>query len=286
MSTSVPDLSQQQPFSSPRDNSVNQNGACPNRNWQKSCRLRQNVGNGERIASTSAGAILLLQGVKRRDLLGAIIAAFGAGLVYRGATGHCSMYQSLGIDTASKTNSTTPPAKTAGTHIVQSFLINKSPEELYSYWRSFENLPRFMTHLESVQILSEERSHWTAKAPSIIGGQIEWDAEITADEPNSSIAWRSLPGGGVEHHGSIRFTRAPGDRGTKVQVMLDYQPPAGQIGRWVAKLFGEEPDQQIREDLRNFKRIMETGEIPTIEGQSRGKCLGKLRRTIESAVTS
>jgi uncharacterized membrane protein len=135
--------------------------------------------------------------------------------------------------------------------------------------------------LKSVQVLSDGRSHWVAKAPSIIGGQVEWDAEITADEPSSKIAWRALPGGDVEHTGSIQFSRAPGDRGTKVRIDLEYQPPAGQIGRWVAKIFGEEPDQQIRDDLRNFKRMMEIGEVLTTIGQPKGTCTGNGTRYTE-----
>ena len=233
-----------------------------------------NVGRGERFVSGAAGSILVVQGLARRDLVGLLIAGFGGALAYRGASGHCGIYERLGVDTAhqdGRTKRQTP----RGTHVVYSILIDKSPEELYAYWRRLENLPNIMTHLKSVRVIDDRRSHWIAKAPRIIGGQVEWDAEITADETNSLIAWRALPGGDVEHRGSVQLVRALGDRGTAIRVDLDYQPPAGQLGRWVAKLLDEEPNQQVRDDLRNFKRVMEIGEVPTIIGQSRGTCGGR-----------
>jgi uncharacterized membrane protein len=228
---------------------------------------KTNVGQTERIVSLAAGSILALLGIGRRDALGLLIGGVGGGLLYRGATGHCHTYKALGIDT-------TDGETGGGIEVSESFLIDKSPEELYAYWRNFENLPQIMSHLESVQVMQDGRSHWVASAPAIVGGKVEWDAEITADEPYSRIEWRSLPGSIVEHRGSVRFRRAPGDRGTAVRVEMEYSPPAGRLGHWVAKLFGEAPDQQIREDLRNFKRVMEIGEVLTIAGQPRGSCLG------------
>jgi uncharacterized membrane protein len=250
-------------------------GSPSNRRTQSS--QHRNVSEGERMVSAAAGAILALQGLARRDITGVLIATVGGALVYRGATGHCSMYQTLGVNTAQE-GVGRQRESSAGVHIVESFLINKSPEELYSFWRNFENFPQFMSHLESVQKIDDKRSHWVAKAPMIYGGSVEWDAEITADEPNSRIAWRAMPEGDVQHQGSVRFQRALGDRGTMVHVDLDYHPPAGQVGRWVAKLFGEEPEMQIRDDLRKVKRLMEVGEVPTIEGQPRGTCMGRGRR--------
>jgi len=121
-----------------------------------------------------------------------------------------------------------------------------------------------------------------ADAPSIAGGSVSWDAEITHDEPNRFIAWRSLPGSQVEMVGAIRFARALGDRGTEVHVFINYIPPAGIIGHAIATLFGESPRRQMRYDLQNFKRLMETGEIPTTKGQPRGTCSGqgKIQETI------
>ena len=141
----------------------------------------------------------------------------------------------------------------------KSVTINRSPEEVYRFWRDFQNLPRFMSHLESVQVMSEKRSHWVAKAPA--GMQVEWDAEIIEDRPNQLIAWHSLEGADVDNSGVVRFERAPGGRGTEVRVQLQYDPPGGKIGAAIAKLFGEEPEQQIKGDLYRLKQVMETGEV-------------------------
>jgi uncharacterized membrane protein len=136
--------------------------------------------------------------------------------------------------------------------------VRTSPEEAYRFWHGFENLPRFMSHLESVAVTSGNRSHWRARAPH---GSVEWDAETIADRPGELIAWRSLPGSDVEHSGQVRFRAAPGGRGTEVEVELRYVPPAGALGKAVAKLTGEEPRQQIADDLRRFKQVVETGEV-------------------------
>jgi uncharacterized membrane protein len=141
--------------------------------------------------------------------------------------------------------------------------------ELYRYWRDFENLPRIMRHLKSVKKVDEKKSHWVVDAP--MGRTVEWDAEIINDEPGSVIAWRSLAGAGVDNAGSVRFVPAPGNRGTEVRVNIDYIPPAGQVGAFVARLFGKNPKQEIQEDLRRFKQMMEAGEAPTTEGQPRGE---------------
>lgn len=144
--------------------------------------------------------------------------------------------------------------------------INRTPEELYRFWRDFQNLPRFMKHLESVQVLDQSHSHWVAKGPA--GSTVEWDAEMTEDRPNEFIAWRSLEGADVENNGSVSFHRT--QRGTEVHVDLTYLPPAGSLGSWAAWLLGEEPGQQVQDDLRRLKQVMETGEVPTTRGQPSG----------------
>ena len=156
-----------------------------------------------------------------------------------------------------------------GTGVVRAVTINLPREEVYAFWRDFENLPRFMKHLESVTVLDSRRSHWVAKAPA--GTKVEWDAEIITDEPNSVIAWRSIGDADVDNAGSVQFADAPGHRGTEVHVQLTYDAPAGALGRIIAKMFGEEPEQQVREDLRRFKALIETGVIPTIVGQPTGE---------------
>ena len=235
-----------------------------------------NVGTPERTISVAAGSLLALLGLGRGGAPGLLIAAVGGGLIYRGASGHCPLYKAIDMDTA-REGARPEDYFNHGIHVEQSYLINKSPQELYGQWRNFENLPKIMTHLESVTVIDEKRSHWVAKAPAIAGGKVEWDAEIINDEPHSLIAWRSTGSADVDNAGSVRFVDR-GDRGTEVHVVIDYIPPAGRLGKWVARLFGEEPQQQIKEDLRIFKRVMETGENPTTEGQPRGTCGGNGRR--------
>lgn len=148
-------------------------------------------------------------------------------------------------------------------------VINRPPEELYAFWRNFENLPRIMQHLKSVRSTGGNRSHWVAQGP--FGSPAEWEAEIITERPNETIGWRSLPGSVVDTAGSVHFQRTPGDRGTEVRVVLKYDPPAGKAGAAIAWLTGAVPEHQIREDLRRFKRFMETGEVPTTEGQPSGR---------------
>ncbi len=141
----------------------------------------------------------------------------------------------------------------------RSLTINKSPEECYQFWHNFENLPQFMRHLESVTVTGERLTHWKAKAPA--GASVEWDAETTEDRPNELIAWRSTADSDVYNAGRVSFEPAPGGRGTEVRVELEYKPPLGKLGSKLAMLFREEPGQQVMDDLRHFKQVMETGEI-------------------------
>ena len=160
------------------------------------------------------------------------------------------------------------PSRTRNTavRVEQVVTINRSLDEVYGFWRNFANFPHFMRHLKQVEVLDEKRSRWTAKAPA--GMSVQWDAEIVQDQEGEWLAWRSLPGSQIENSGSVRFAPAPGARGTEVRVQLEYKPPAGRVGRVIAMLFGEEPEQQVREDLRRFKQLMETGEIPLSDGPS------------------
>ncbi|HEV2088970.1 MAG TPA: SRPBCC family protein [Cryptosporangiaceae bacterium] len=145
--------------------------------------------------------------------------------------------------------------------------IRRPVEDVYAYWRDFENLPGFMEHLESVRVLGNGRSRWKAKAPV---GKLEWEAEIVDDRPNELIAWRSVEGARVRNTGSVRFRPAPADQGTEVTVDLAYDAPGGKVGAALAKLLGEEPGQQISDDLRRFKQVMETGEVARSEASPGG----------------
>lgn len=142
--------------------------------------------------------------------------------------------------------------------------VNRPAPELYRFWHDFENLPRFMRHLDTVQTRPDGRSHWRARGPA--GAPVAWDAEIVNDQPNERITWRSLPGAVVPNAGTVRFVAAPGGRGTELQVDLEYDPPGGAIGAGVARLFGREPAQQVASDLRRLKQLLETGEITTARG--------------------
>jgi uncharacterized membrane protein len=157
----------------------------------------------------------------------------------------------------------------------ESVLINCSPEDCYASWRNFGNFPRFMQHLDEVEVLDDRHSRWRAAAPG--GAHVEWDAEITVDQPNQVLAWRSMPGSQVENHGRVRFLPGPAGKGTLLSVELAYKPPAGGAGALLARLFGEAPSQQVHGDLRRFKQLMETGEIPTTRGQPHGERSARAR---------
>ena len=230
-----------------------------------------NVGEIERWASALGGAALALYGLTRGTKGGIALALAGGALVYRGVSGHCDVYALSGISTAeaAERNPNVSVPANRGIKVEKSVTINKAPEELYRFWRNFENLPRFMNHLESVKNISPDRSHWVAKGPA--GSSVEWDAEIYNEKEGELIAWRSLEGSDVDNAGSVRFESATGGRGTTVRVSLRYDPPGGIVGAAVARLFGENPEQQIEEDLRRFKQLMETGEVATTEGQTSGR---------------
>ena len=218
-----------------------------------------NVSETERWGTLISGGALVLLGLKQGSLRGAITALTGGGLIYRGVTAQNSIkddiQESLGMNDSIK--------------VERTVTIKKSPEELYQFWRNFENLPHFMKHLKHVTVVNEKRSHWIATAP--MGASVEWDAEIVNEQPNHLIAWASVEGADIDNSGFVRFAKATHNRGTEVKVVLEYNPPGGAVTATLAKLFGEEPKQQISDDLRHFKMLMETGEIATTEGQPTGR---------------
>jgi uncharacterized membrane protein len=229
--------------------------------------LPQNVSDGERFGSMAAGALLLLTGLPRGGLRGIVSILAGGGLLYRGITGHCHLYEALGVDTAERSPATAVPAH-QGVKVEQTIAIQRSPAELYAFWRNLQNLPRVMRHLSSIEPLEGQRSRWVARGP--MGSSVQWDAEIINERENELIAWRSLPGGDVETAGSVHFRPLNGDRGTAVAVSMKYNPPAGKVGHWLASLLGSSLQQELDEDLRAFKSLMETGAVVTTENQPRG----------------
>lgn len=239
-----------------------------------------NISPTERFVSGAAGGALIALGTKRGDALGVILSILGGGLALRGATGHCQVYDAMDINTANasqpaKSNTDSSKKKpftkgllTGKIHVKKSVTINKSPAEIYQFWRNFENLPQFMAHLESVTTTGEKTSHWKAKAP--FGTSVEWNAEITSDVENERIGWKSVEGSDIPNTGVVEFNPTS-TRGTEVRVVLTYESPAGKVGSLVAKLFGEEPSQQVYGDLCRLKSIMEAGEIIKVEGQTSGR---------------
>jgi uncharacterized membrane protein len=241
----------------------------------------RNVGNGERWLSMVAGGALAAYALRRRATPGGMAALAGAALLYRGATGHCNVYQALGINRANGHATARGTGLIAdrgsdtrqqlggrrGIHVEESVTINRPVAEVYRFWRNFENLPQFMRHLESVSTREEGISHWVARGPA--GVNVEWDARIVNEIENKVIGWQSLEGSTVSTAGSVNFDET--SHGTRVRVHLQYNPPAGKLGAAVAWLFGEEPTIQVREDLRRVKALLEAGEMPTTAGQPSGR---------------
>jgi uncharacterized membrane protein len=225
---------------------------------------RINVGDAERLVSGIVGAALTALGLSRalgrRSLFGLVMAGVGGGLLYRGLSGHCHVYAALGIRHPVGLGTATG---NLGVKIDRSVTVNAPADQVYRFWRNFENLPRVMSNLERVQIAggNGNRSRWTVKAPA--GMKIEWEAEILNDKPGELIAWRSLPNAMLDHAGSVHFERAPQGGGTIVRVSLQYDPPGGEIGHAISSLFGEDAGRQVEEDLARFKQAMETGGLAT-----------------------
>jgi uncharacterized membrane protein len=219
-----------------------------------------NVGNPERWVSVVAGTALAAYGLAKRSATGAVLAGVGGVLAWRGATGHCPLYAAIGMSTADdfteEGHVSVPYGR--GTRVEESVTVNATPEQLYRFWRDFENLPRFMSHLESVKVIDDKRSHWVAKGPA--GTDAEWDAEIINEVPNELIGWRSVDGSRVRNAGSVHFAPSAAGRGTEVKVVLRYDPPAGLVGAAIAKMFGKDPAHEVQEDLRTFKQLIETGD--------------------------
>lgn len=231
-------------------------------------RLKSNVSDTERLISLGVGGALLLNGALGRHFNLLSFLAGGA-LVARAATGNCMLYQALGVSTAGGTGPNTAVRAGAGVKLEDAVTIQTTPDEAYRYWRNFTRLPLFMEHLRNVEVLDETRSRWTANAP--LGMSVQWEAEIISDDPGRLIAWKSLPGSDVDTAGSVHFDKAPGGRGVVVRVSLKFDPPAGKLGSFVARLFGENPQQQVKGDLARFKALLEAGEIPNTTGQPSGR---------------
>jgi uncharacterized membrane protein len=222
--------------------------------------MQRNVNGIERAASVAAGVLLIAATRQTRGR--ALAAALGAGLMARGVTGYCP------ITAAARRERRRDDTRTAlggprGVHVTESIVVRAPREKVYAFWRSLSNLPRFMTHLERVDVTSDTHSHWVTAGPA--GMRMEWDAALINDQPPDLIAWRSLPGAEVANAGSVHFHDAP-DGGTEIRVRLQYDPPAGKLGAWVSALLGEDPAQQIRDDLQRLQQLFDRDPSPPKRG--------------------
>ena len=223
---------------------------------------RVNVGQGERIASAALGSALTLFGLSRFSFKGLLMAATGGILLYRGTTGHCPAFSAAGISTAP------PQAQPAPVQAATTITVAQPREAVYDAWRDVERFPHFMEHLHSVQRLGHGRTFWQAAIPGNLG-TLDWEATVTEDRAGGRVAWRSEPGADVDNRGSVTFHDAPGGE-TEVRVDIQYRPPVGALGHAASRLLTPVFEQMVKEDVRRFKRLIETGEIPTTEGQPSG----------------
>ncbi|HSK09049.1 MAG TPA: SRPBCC family protein [Vicinamibacterales bacterium] len=215
---------------------------------------KANVSPAEQRLSAVAAITLALYGIRRRGGAGVALAAAGGFFAVRALTGFCPVYRWAG---ATRNTASTKEALggSRGIHVLETVTIARPVADVYRFWRDLSNLPRFMRHLQSVTT-DGVRSHWVARGP--LNTTIEWDAEINHEEENKVIGWRTLEGARVVHAGSVTFNEMPGG-GAQVRVKLQYQPPAGRLGGAVARLLGDDPSRQIREDLQRVKGLLETG---------------------------
>jgi uncharacterized membrane protein len=242
------------------------NGTVSEQRWENLRRPEQdenavNVGKTERVISGVAAAVVAVVGLRRKRLR-PLLLPLAANLISRAVSGRCPVNRALGRNTARR-GRVSPVASVRrgeGIKVEKNVIVNRPAPEVYRFWRNFENLPRFMDHLESVTVIDETRSHWVAKAPA--GTRVEWDAVIHNEVEDELIAWRSLPGSDVRNAGSVHFRPVGDGNQTEVRVVLSYEPPAGRVGAAVARLFGEEPSKQIEDDLRRFKQVIEGVEVP------------------------
>jgi uncharacterized membrane protein len=211
----------------------------------------------ENWLALGTGALLLLAGASRRSAAGVCLAASSAPLLYRGVTGY---WPGIVNGQRRRENTKTALGGQRGIHVRESVRLEMPVADVYRYWRRLENLPRFMAHLDRVTEGSDRKSHWVAAGPARVS--VEWDAELINEVENKVLGWRSLPGSDIVSAGAVNFSAVRDGRSTQVSVHLQYAPPAGRTGALIASLFGREPSQTIREDLRRFKQLLETGETP------------------------
>lgn len=225
--------------------------------------MNRNVGTTEQIGSLVAGGVLLLCGVLRGRVVGALTALAGGALVIHGLSKHSRVYDALGIDSQPEGGFGHPLNRTV--HVRDSIAINRPREEVFAYWKNLSNLPRFMMDIDEVTDLGGGRSRWTARGP--FDQEVEWEAQIVEERDNELIKWETVESNSmVRHEGMISFESLPGQRGTVVRVDFRWSPPGGVLGAAAAKLLPQDPARRIREDLRRLRQLLEAGELARSTG--------------------
>jgi uncharacterized membrane protein len=225
--------------------------------------MSTNVGGMERIISGAAGGAMLAYGLRTGGVGGTLLSILGGAMLFRGATGHCHMYQAAGINTSRNEPIGTQKSPynrrplSGRIHVTESVTIDRPANVVYTFWKNFENFPQFMEHVESVRKNPDDTWHWKAKAP--LGTSVEWDARVTSDVEDQRIGWQSVDGSDIPNSGVVEF-EGTSDNKTEVKVTMIYEAPGGKIGEWVAWALGEEPSVQVAEDLQRFKELMESSE--------------------------
>jgi uncharacterized membrane protein len=224
----------------------------------------QNIGDIQRLVSAIAGAGLIFEAWRRRSVVGGVMAVGGLSLLYRAATGYCVALGAMGIDMRPSQDTNRLGRRKVhseeATKISRSVEVNRPSNELYRFWRTLDNLPKIMSHLRSVHVITDRLSHWVVETKTGLP-TIEWDAEIINDVENERIGWRSLNDADVDHAGSVEFEPIGKGQKTRVTVTLQYAPIAGRLGTAVAKFIGEDPELKIADDLQRFKESMESGNV-------------------------
>lgn len=215
--------------------------------------LTANVGRAERVASLAGGGVMVAGGLRQRGVLGGALAATGAWMLFRGATGHCPLYQRLRLSTA---HAGEAGLYGSGEFAIHTKLIVDRPREMvYRRWRELENLPHFMRHIKDIET-EGNLSHWTARGP--LGTTLRWDSQIIQDTPDERIVWRSIPGSDVDTEGEVRFRPAADGDGTELEVYMRYRPPGGALLKLLAPLVGGLSARRVKHDLERFKQGMES----------------------------
>src|SRR5262245_56214441 len=230
-----------------------------------------NIGNMQRLFSVLAGSGCIFRALKRPSLFGVILGMAGISLVYRGASGYCLVFAAMDLNTSKDTQETkllrrrnVTIEKT--TEIRATIVINRPPADLYRFWRSFDNLPRVMRHVQSVFVINDHLSYWVVQ--TLAGVTLEWDAKITHDVENERIAWRSFADADIDNAGFVEFEPIGDGQKTKLTLTLQYALPTRLMETAAAELFGEHPEYTLAQDLQRLKDLMETGEVSRLNSST------------------